>query len=222
MRYLLALLPLLMQDWGHQERSGLDTGDLAAALEEADKEVVEVQKEARELRIENRATFEQLEILVAENGTLKWELERAGRHRVINALERVLLQRLMEPVDRWLAAPMISNEPLPLVKEGQRWYVLVIQPRNALRSGPLWVKFYLDAAETDARWYAERESQFMAMSIHAKSKRRGLIDVLERHLVLSLGDPEAVETMIDGTPHLYRLVTKDSDVDKLRKEDLIY
>ncbi len=224
MRYVLILCLLLQEDQeSPQNHDGQSTDDLVLALESAEKSVEQLQDKVSELWSLDFQHDQEKEMWRTEFESLTWELERDGRAILLNRLERVLVQRFMAPVDLWMENPHAANSPFPKFQHGECWYALMIEPVDRLKSQKLWVKFAVNSASDGGlAWYSDAQNDSIIQHAWKEYRRAGLLDALERHLALSLDDPELVPTIMEGMPHLYRLVTKDSDIDKLSKEDRIY
>ncbi len=225
MRMLLALLLLIPQDCDqdHPNRDGLSTADLAEALEIADIEVANWRASYHRIDLENDELVARMSLVSAEWEFMLNECERIGQARGLNSLERVLVQRFIEPLDLWISNPHVTRHPFPRFVDGECWYAIVIQPLDALKSDPVWLKFSLESQKYGSRLGYENETNENIIQIHyQRTLRKSILDSLEHHLVQVLDQPECVTTLITGTPHLYRLTFRDSNIEHLRKEDRIY
>lgn len=135
-------------------------------------------------------------------------------------LETFLLSRYLWPVDMW-AVTDVFDADVPGTNQPIRWFALVIKG-DALKGYSLYIKFYLDNNELPNWDYGENETAEGRSLVYFGRKRAGILSRLEQLLIEVMDDKESHESILNGEAHLYRLVTKDSNVDKLRKEDRIY
>jgi hypothetical protein len=222
---LLALLFLIPQDCEqeHPNRDGLSTDDLVEALEAADIDAANWRASYHRIDLENDEIIARMSLVSAEWEFMVNECERAGQAHVLNTLERVLVQRFIEPLDLWMSNPHVTGHPFPRFVDGECWYAIVIQPLDALKSDPVWLKFPLETKKYgSALGYGDDKNESILQLHYKRTMRKSILDSLEHHLVLLLDQPECVTTLITGTPHLYRLTFRESNIEHLRKEDRIY
>ena len=159
----------------------------------------------------------QLELTTTELSLTRYELTSQysyGR----NMLERLLLERYIRPVDDYFGAkvkPSARMDVMLMPKGGEIWYVLMLKPTNKLYDDYLYLKFSLSILEYHTDKGATWEDYFDHKKNEIKLR-------FERLLVMSLDNPDLCKTIIDGEPHLYRLINREMNVENLRKEDLIY
>jgi hypothetical protein len=208
-----------------QDPKELSTDDLVIALEKAEENYQSAREETLRYVVRWTDTLTQVEYLQSENESLINEMERDGRSRILTRLERILLQRYIEPVDKWIDNPALTKHDVTGSKEDEPWFVLIIEPQNALNESKQWVKFCIPFDKFASAVYRRGYPIYVLRLLKVYYKdhlRDGILDSLERQLVENMDDPEMIKLMQDGTPHLYVLPTKDSDPDKVQKEDRIY
>ncbi len=211
MRYLLVLLLATFQECDYDRPiQDLDTEDLATELEAARASRDRYYKNWSEAQAEVYSMKTVYAAMHMKASEMRRDLDRATRPHALILLERILLERYIDPVDRWFENPALAREP---IEWNDRWYVLIVEPSDKVKGTPIWVKFYVGLKE---RGEGKTLVQYKDM------KRRGILDNLERAMVLGLEDPSFAETIREGTAHVYRLPTKDSDPDKVKPEDRIY
>jgi len=148
------------------------------------------------------------------------ELKEMRREKLRGVLGSLFLERYMQPFDDWVSDRGFVKEQLFGADDfgKEMWFALVIKDRV---EEPIWIKFHLE------KTYAKHEHLgFMVddaqMERHAKRIRESLKASLEQTFIICLDDQEVRKSMIYGTPHLYRLVTKDTKIENIRKEDMIH
>lgn|SRR5574339_312648 len=148
------------------------------------------------------------------------ELKLMRREQLKSILGSLLLERYLRPFDDWVADRGFVKEQMYNGVDDynkELWFALVI--KDGLEE-PIWIKFHLH------KTYEKHDLGFAASDLtienHAAIIRRGLKASLEQNCIIHLDDKEVRKSIVFGTAHLYRLITKDSPIDKVRKEDLIY
>ncbi len=212
MRYVLALLLALGQEECRYDPpiQDLNTADLASELETARADRDKAERRVRAANHE-RDVMRLFYLAMAQKGReMHRNLDRATRNHALVVLERILLERYIDPIDRWFEGSAPIRET---IEWDERWYVLIVEPADKVKGTPIWVKFMVSLKERPER---------ATVTEYKDIKRRGILDNLERAMVLGMGDPEFIETIREGTAHVYRLPTKDSDPAKVKPGDLIY
>lgn len=166
---------------------------------------------------EEHSELEQLkvnyELITTELASVQADLRAVARPHAKNVMGGLLLERFVSPFDYWLTMPTCEIRNIIWdIKNPEYWYALVIEPENKFRYPPIWVKFLI----------SNNDYHFVGWNIYIDEKRKGLLDALEHYIALNLSDPDVINTIINGTPHLYRLATRNTNIDTLRKEDRIY
>ena len=148
------------------------------------------------------------------------ELKLMRREKLQAIIGSLFLERYLEPFDDWVNSRGFVKEQMFGDDDYNKeiWFALVIKTSN---EEPIWIKFFLN------KTYAKHEHLGFAaddilVKAHATRMRISLKASLEQTVIINLDNEEVRKSLIYGTAHLYRLITKDSDVTKVRKEDLIY
>lgn len=147
------------------------------------------------------------------------------RERTRAELGRVLIDRYMIPVDEWIRLKRWRTE-FPVHDENlwtERWYLLMIRSDHG---EDVWIKFSIDPKERlKHRQFCDEhfwECDYRSMEDFIDLKRSSLANALEHHLIQLLLDKDCVPTIKDGTSKLYRLVDRDTPVDKVRPDDSVW
>jgi len=146
----------------------------------------------------------------------------------------VMLKRYQEPIEefersRKVFSVFISHPPQEYYYDAENidhWFALVISTKDRPEN-TIYIKFninYIESSNYINRLEEDKEKPFGPGSFkeYWKIKKAGIFAQLDRLVVLATKDDELSYGVSYGEAHLYRLITKDSDIQKLRKEDLIY
>jgi hypothetical protein len=141
------------------------------------------------------------------------------REKLQAVMGSVLLERYLQTYDEWCKNGGFVKAHIHGENDfnSENWFALVV--RNDIDE-PLWIKFCL------YRTY-EKHDLGVAQSngtINAQITilRKGLKASLEQTIIENLDNEEVRQSIIYGEAHIYQLITKDSDISKLRKEDRIF
>ncbi len=145
-------------------------------------------------------------------------LKEMRRDQLKAVMGSVLLERYLRPFDDWVANRGFVKEQLhgPDDYDKEIWFILLI--KEAAQE-PIWVKFHLNKVYTATELgFAESD---LTVENHAIIIRKGLKSTLEQNIIQHLDDEELRKSIIYGEAHIYRLISRESKIDDIRKEDLV-
>jgi hypothetical protein len=161
--------------------------------------------------------------------------ESTLRPELQEKLCKLLLRRHLEPIDRWIIDRKAGavfprsqdNGTLPLYipdKVSEHWFVLVIQLENTFDQC-IWIKFYISWEEfTGSLQQFQNRSTLDEVEFwpYIQRKKQSLHYQVEQAFIEHMNDKDFEKTISYGEAHLYKLVSRDTKIEDLRKEDKIY
>lgn len=159
------------------------------------------------------------------------ENQRLLRPELQDKLCKLMLQRYMSPLNEWTITKGYSivfsidkdTENYDLAKKDEEyWFVLLIKGDKS-KDEPIWIKFNMSLKDvTPNLEYDSLQPGSQIMETYWENKKTNLLFQLEQAFITRMHDFEFHETIIHGEAHLYKLITKDTKIENLRKTDLVY